>query len=561
MDMLFSFGAAKAQAAMGEYESGDASGSSDDEDSAAASAAAASADMMRQITAALEAGRSMEEITAAMHQRINERLDSDPTHPDNVALRAATGTVESMRELIEERGADPAARDGEGRTPLMLAAEHANVPVMRLLLDKLLALGGREASEAIGATDPETGFTALHCAAFGLMSLDDPLATATPEHVALVADAVELLLRYADHIGSVQDKQGQTYLQIVAERWEPGGQGLMMISGIGGAPRSPVLQRAVSLTMDSYLGCTALLLPQQSQRVGVLQPVVGAGTIAVELLRTGRTLRVPPEQLALETAPVHSPHRIGGLHVTMDDGAPALLIKPLRCPDGSSPPFLSPAVAGVAYAGRDTIWEVRTDDQDEQFERPLSGLTLRCEDAGAPRAVHMNLTNERVLRERRRAVHDLLLDDDPPLAVAGAPPKKKAAPPAPALAPAQAESSHSGTADGGADGNPSSASAGAGAGAQGNLANMMQEGLLSILCLCSALTARDLGCLAMTAKAFGLPAAASDTTAAAAIKTADKLDDDEVAEEENGGVFLMCGAQQTHGSLLPLSVSFRCQQI
>ena len=147
MDMLFSFGAAKAQAAMGEYESGDASGSSSDEDSAAASAAAASADMMRQITAALEAGRSMEEITAAMHQRINERLDSDPTHPDNVALRAATGTVESMRELIEERGADPAARDGEGRTPLMLAAEHANVPVMRLLLDKLLALGGREASD------------------------------------------------------------------------------------------------------------------------------------------------------------------------------------------------------------------------------------------------------------------------------------------------------------------------------------------------------------------------------------------------------------------------------
>ena len=497
----------------------------------------------------------MDEITASMHQRINERLDSDPTHPDNVALRAATGTVESMRELIEERGADPAARDGEGRTPLMLAAEHANVPVMRLLLDKLLALGGREASEAIGATDPETGFTALHCAAFGLMSLDDPLATATPEHVALVADAVELLLRYAGHLGSVPDKQGQLYLQIVAERWEPGGQGLMMISGIGGAPRSPVLQRAVALTMDSYLGCTALLLPGQSQRVGVLQPVVGAGTIAVELLRTGRTLRVPPEQLALETAPVHSDHRIGGLHVTMDDGAPALLIKPLRCPDGSSPPFLSPAVAGVAYAGRDTIWEVRTDDQDEQFERPLSGLTLRCEDAGAPRTVHMNLTNERVLRERRRVVHDLLLDDedDPPLAVAGAPPKRKAAP---ALAPAQAESSHSGTADGGAGGNLSSAGAGAGAGARGNLTNMMEEGLLSILCLCSALTARDLGRLAMVSKAFGLPA-----TTAAAIKTADKLVDDKAVEEDNCAVFLMCGAQQTHGSLLPLSVSFRCQQI
>ena len=68
-------------------------------------------------------------------------------------------------------------------------------------------------------------------------------------------------------------------------------------------------------------------------------------------------------------------------------------------------------------------------------------------------------------------------------------------------------------------------------GPDADLMELMENGLLAVLCLCSALNAQDLGRLACTSKRFGLPA----TAPTAGAVTADKLGG------RSTGEFLECG--------------------
>ena len=144
-------------------------------------------ELIEQVLAELEAGRSMEDIMRAL---TDSAMGGDPTRPDQVVMRAATGTPESMRKLIEEHGVDPTIPNREGQTALMCAAEHANVPMMRFLVDWLLSRGGAAAAsigaqrrvgdgvrESQRATD---GFTALHSACFSISTTKTHHLQATP---------------------------------------------------------------------------------------------------------------------------------------------------------------------------------------------------------------------------------------------------------------------------------------------------------------------------------------------------------------------------------------------
>jgi hypothetical protein len=255
------------------------------------------------VQAQLNAGVSIDEIMAKMNFRMRQaQEEGDPTDPDLFVMRAAQGSAESLRKLVEEHGVDPSLPDYSGMTPLIFAAENANVPVMRLLLGLLLGREGEAAAAAICAQCPHdaqdgagrrrAGFNALHAACRSVPNIMGDDKQLPPQIEAQIADAVELLVRYWVPLMQIEDAKGRKPLQLAYERWEARGT----LGEEDHAPRSQVVQRLVGVIMDPYTGITAHLRglagarsALNGQRVAVLQPgAPGSGEIVVELLSSGQ---------------------------------------------------------------------------------------------------------------------------------------------------------------------------------------------------------------------------------------------------------------------------------
>jgi len=81
------------------------------------------------------------------------------------------GELEAAFDALVSAGARMSGVfDADGRSPLMVAAAHANTRLMRLLLDK-----GRA---PVDERSPEDGATALHCALSNYVVVEDPAAAA-----------------------------------------------------------------------------------------------------------------------------------------------------------------------------------------------------------------------------------------------------------------------------------------------------------------------------------------------------------------------------------------------
>ena len=252
-------------------------------------------------------------LIAKLKQSVTDTMESDPLDPSNVVLCAGTCSVDMVRGLIS-KGADLTAADHRGTTPLMYACEHSNVPVIRLLLDCGVPLDGRR---------PGSGFTALHAACFSIsnMSADTLQSDCPAERRARAAEAVELLLRWSHHpdkeknLASTQDANGKTPLELAFERWEPAG-GVQL----GQAATSPMCQRMMMHMMSPYSGSTALVhglvgAPEHNgKRVALIKPVTETGRFLVDVLESGKKLRIKPANLQLTHAKPFQ-ERVGGIVV------------------------------------------------------------------------------------------------------------------------------------------------------------------------------------------------------------------------------------------------------
>jgi ankyrin repeat protein len=126
-------------------------------------------------------------------------------------------------ELLLAKGADVNLKDKNGRTPLLLAAESADVEIVKLLLDK---------GAKVDAKDDDSGLTALHYAArLGNKNAAELLIARsadinakdkqdhTPLYFAVNQDykvAEMLINKGAD--SSIRTESGQTLLQLAQER-------------------------------------------------------------------------------------------------------------------------------------------------------------------------------------------------------------------------------------------------------------------------------------------------------------------------------------------------------
>ena len=324
-------------------------------------------EMMKGITDGLKglneeaANAYLKSVTAKIMAATEASVDENPAAPDSVVMRAAQGSPESMRKLIAERGVDPSLADDSGLTPLMYASEHANVGMMRLLIDSLF-----DRLKPVDSQRPGSGMNALHCACFGLSTVSaEHVRTQPPDHAAKVADAAGLLVRHGGFALLQQvDAAGRTPFQLAMERWEAAGAALEL----GFSPQSPLCKVLLGLMMDPLAGCTAKIhglvgaAEHNGQRVAIIQPIAGAGRYVVELLASGRSLRVRPANLMLMSAARFEEER-GGVGVE-HAGQPGVLFEPLN--DRG-------------------LWSVQLDG-GATVEAALAGVTLRCE--GADKDLH-----------------------------------------------------------------------------------------------------------------------------------------------------------------------------